>query len=137
MATDLAFADYVRDQASSAGDVTHRKMFGEFALYCNGTVVGLICDNQFFLKPTPEGRALLGRVKEAAPYEGAKPHFLVDAQLDDRSVVSELVRVTCGALPAPKPKKTKAVVPPAPTKSTGRSKSTPAVKTGAPRKRRT
>jgi hypothetical protein len=37
-------------------------MFGEYAIYCDGKVVALVCDDQFFLEPTAAGRALLGRV---------------------------------------------------------------------------
>ncbi|MCK7502621.1 MAG: TfoX/Sxy family protein [Comamonadaceae bacterium] len=36
-------------------------MFGEYAIYLDGKVVALVCDNQFFVKPTDAGRALLGR----------------------------------------------------------------------------
>jgi TfoX/Sxy family transcriptional regulator of competence genes len=79
-------------------------MFGEYAIYCDGKVVALVCDNQLFVKPTAAGRALLGAVTEASPYEGAKPHFLVAEQLDDPSLMSQLVRITAAELPAPKPK---------------------------------
>ena len=44
--------------ASAAGAVSARKMFGEFALYCDGKLVALICDDRLFLKPTAPGRAL-------------------------------------------------------------------------------
>jgi TfoX/Sxy family transcriptional regulator of competence genes len=79
-------------------------MFGEFAVYCDGKVVALVCDNQFFLKPTAAGRALLDRVREAPPYPGAKPYYLVDAQLDDADAVAAIVRATAAALPLPKAK---------------------------------
>ncbi|SEA01878.1 hypothetical protein SAMN05660964_00780 [Thiothrix caldifontis] len=34
MATELSFVEYVRDQMQGAGQVSFRKMFGEYALYC-------------------------------------------------------------------------------------------------------
>ena len=83
MASDIGFVEYVCEQIRGAGHVSHRRMFGEFAVYCDGKVVALVCDNQFFLKPTDAGKALLDRVKEAPPYPGAKPYYLIDAQLDD------------------------------------------------------
>jgi TfoX/Sxy family transcriptional regulator of competence genes len=104
MASDLSYVEYVRDQISRAGDVSFRKMFGEYAIYCDGKVVALVCDNQFFLKPTAAGRAFLGTVIEASPYEGAKPHFLIEEQLEDQDFASELVRLTKCELPAPKPR---------------------------------
>jgi TfoX/Sxy family transcriptional regulator of competence genes len=104
MASDISFVEYVCEQIRGAGHVSHRRMFGEFAVYCDGKVVALVCDNQFFLKPTAAGKALLGQVKEAPPYPGAKPYYLVDAQLDDADAVAAIVRATAAALPAPKAK---------------------------------
>jgi TfoX/Sxy family transcriptional regulator of competence genes len=109
MASDLTFAEYVCDQIGAAGHISFRKMFGEYAIYCDGKVVALVCDNQFFLKPTSAGRALAGAVVEAPPYPGAKAHFLIGDELDDREWISNLVRVTERALPTPKPKKPKPV----------------------------
>lgn len=104
MASDIGFVEYVCEQIRGAGRVSHRRMFGEFAVYCDGKVVALVCDNQFFLKPTDAGKALLDRVKEAPPYPGAKPYYLVDAQLDDADAVAAIVRATADALPAPRAK---------------------------------
>lgn len=108
MASDLAFIEYACDQLGGAGRITYRKMFGEAAVYCEGKVVALICDNQLFVKPTQAGRAHIGKPVEAPPYPGAKPHFLIDAGLDDRDWLTGLIRSTYAELPAPKPKKPKA-----------------------------
>jgi TfoX/Sxy family transcriptional regulator of competence genes len=51
MATDAEFVQYVVDQAAGAGAITYRKMFGEYALYADGKVVALVCDNKLFVKP--------------------------------------------------------------------------------------
>ena len=102
MASDIGFVEYVCEQVAGAGRISHRRMFGEFALYCDGKVVALICDNQFFLKPTAAGRALLQRVKEAPPYPGAKLYFLLDADLEDAEQMARLVRATAAELPRPK-----------------------------------
>jgi len=104
MTSDLSFVEYVCEQIRGAGRVSHRRMFGEFAVYCDGKVVALVCDNQFFLKPTAPGKALLDRVKVAPPYPGAKPYYLLDAQLDEAEVAAAIVRATADALPAPKVK---------------------------------
>jgi TfoX/Sxy family transcriptional regulator of competence genes len=102
VASDIRFVEYVCEQIRGAGRVSHRRMFGEFAVYCDGKVVALVCDNQFFLKPTAAGKALLERVKEAPPYPGAKPYYLIDSQLDDAEAAAAIVRVTAEALPMPK-----------------------------------
>lgn len=111
MASDASFIDYLRDQLGAAGALEFKKMFGEYAVYCDGKVVALVCDNQLFIKPTQAGRAALEPVVEAPPYPGAKPHFLVQEQLDDRAAMSHAIRITAAELPAPRPK------PPKPPKA--------------------
>ena len=109
MASDASFVEYVCEQMGSV--VSFRKMFGEYALYAEGKVVALVCDNQLFVKPTASGRARLGRVVEAPPYPGAKPCFLIAEQLDDRQLMAQLVRLTAGELPVPKARKARASKP--------------------------
>jgi DNA transformation protein and related proteins len=106
MASELGFVEYVCDQMSDAGRITYRKMFGEFAIYCDGKLVALVCDDQLFVKPTPGGRAFIGAPVEAPPYPGAKPSFLIE-DLDDREWLTGLVEVTARELPAPRPKRAK------------------------------
>jgi TfoX/Sxy family transcriptional regulator of competence genes len=107
MASDLSFVKYLADQVGDACGLTYRKMFGEYALYSNGKVVALVCDNQLFVKPTEAGRTFIGDVTEAPPYPGARNSFLIGDQLDDRDWLTALIQVTEKALPAPKPKKRK------------------------------
>jgi TfoX/Sxy family transcriptional regulator of competence genes len=106
MASKQSTIDYIVEQISDAGDVRSRKMFGEFAIYCNEKVVALICDDQLFIKPTDSGRKFLDTVQEAPPYPGAKPYFLIDAEKwDDREWLSQLIIITTADLPLPKPKR--------------------------------
>jgi TfoX/Sxy family transcriptional regulator of competence genes len=92
---------------AGAGAIHARKMFGEYAIYAGAKVVALVCDNRLYLKPVPEARALLAEVTEAPPYPGAKPHLLIEAELDDADLMAALVRAVQAALPEPKPKKPK------------------------------
>jgi TfoX/Sxy family transcriptional regulator of competence genes len=107
MATSTKFAEYVVDQLSSLEKISCRKMFGEYAVYHDGKVVILICDNQVFVKVTEVGKAYVGEISLAPPYPGAKDCFLIDDKVDDSEWLCELVRITSKALPAPKPKKTR------------------------------
>ena len=107
MASDPEFLQYVTEQLSGVYGLSHRKMFGEYALYMGRKVVALVCDDQLFLKPTAAGRALIEQPTEAPPFPGAKPYLLIDAALDDRDLLAELFRATERELPEPKPKKTK------------------------------
>lgn len=108
MATSQDFVDYIFEQARLGSRLTAKKMFGEFGLYLDEKIIALACDNQLFIKPTEPGRALLGKVKEGAPYPGAKPHLLVNELLDDGDLLKQVLVATAKALPAPKPKAAKA-----------------------------
>ncbi len=107
MASDLDFVEYVCDQVRDAGPVSFKKMFGEYALYLENKVVALVCDNQLFVKQTQAGRTLLKTVVESPPYPGAKPHFLIGENIEDRDLMRQLFKVTGNELPEPKPKKPK------------------------------
>lgn len=107
MASDQDFVDFIVDQLENAGDITSRKMFGEYAIYCDGKVIALVCDNQLFVKPTEAGRSFIGEVVEAPPYPGAKMSFLIEDGFENRDWISNLVRVTAKELPEPKSKKKK------------------------------
>jgi DNA transformation protein len=105
MATDQNIIDFLLDQLSKLGGVSTKKMFGEYCLYLSGKPVGLVCDDQLFLKPTKAGTGLIAEVVEASPYPGAKPHLLITPdQWEDAEWLCELVRATDRELPLPKPK---------------------------------
>jgi TfoX/Sxy family transcriptional regulator of competence genes len=84
---------------------TARKMFGEYALYFDGKVVALVCDDSLFVKDLSPARALLPDAPLGAPYPGAKPHLVADGWLDDPETLGAAVRALATALPPPKPKK--------------------------------
>lgn len=108
MASSQKTIDYITDQIDKAGDIRSRKMFGEYALYCNEKVVGLVCNDVLYLKITAAGWALIKDPVEAPPYVGSKPMFQIgDYQLDDREWLTKLVHSTADALPMPLPKKMK------------------------------
>jgi len=108
MASNQTFVDFVVEQIKNAGEITAKKMFGEYGVYCDGKIVGLICDNQLFIKPTNAGRTFNGNVVEEPPYEGAKPSFLIEDKVEDSEWLSELIRISVKELPEPKPKKASA-----------------------------
>lgn len=97
MSSNADFVQFIADQCSGAGEITFRRMFGEYGLYCDGRIFGLVCDDRFFLKPTDAVRPLLRKVALRPPYEGARNYFLV-ADVDDHAYLSSLVRETCRAL---------------------------------------
>ncbi|WP_034412062.1 TfoX/Sxy family protein [Derxia gummosa] len=100
MASHPSSVDLLLDTARLPGLVTKR-MFGEYALYLDGKVVGFICDDQLFVKPTDAGTALLGREPAGIPYPKAKPHHLAQHLLDEPERLRALLLATAEALPPP------------------------------------
>lgn len=107
MASSAQFVDFITGQLAGVGNVTVKKMFGEYGLYSGGKMFGLVCDDRLFIKTTTSGKNFAGNVAEAAPYPGAKPIMLIEDQLEDGNWLCKLVRITVAELPEPKPKKRK------------------------------
>ena len=105
MSSKQDFVDFIIDQIKNTGLVTFKKMFGEYAIYCDGKVVALVCDNKLFIKQTEGGKSFIGNAIEAPPYPGAKLSFLIEDKIEDGEWLSELVMITTKELPEPKPKK--------------------------------
>lgn len=97
------FADALADGEEQ---VTARRMFGEYGLYCDGRFFGLICDDTLFLKPLPELRAAMRAPDEAHPFPGAKLWLRPGPEdMDDPEQLATLTRIAKEHLPAASPKK--------------------------------
>jgi TfoX/Sxy family transcriptional regulator of competence genes len=107
MASDQKFIDFIIDQINMPEQISYKKMFGEYGLYFEAKLFGLVCDNKLFIKPTIAGRAHIKDVVETPPYPGAKPSFLIEEKIEDRVWLKKLVMITANELPEPKPKKKK------------------------------
>ena len=92
---------YIVEQAAQAGEVSAKKMFGDYCLYCDGKSVGLICDDYLYLKPFKQLESLLHDFDKQMqpPYDGAKPHYVI-TDVDDRDYISLLVKTVAELVPA-------------------------------------
>ena len=106
MACTTDFVQYVVDQCSMAGDITIKKMFGDYGIYCNGKIFGLLCDDCLYIKPTEAGKKKLKSIDLRPPYPVAKDYFYI-ADLEDHEALVEIVKETYKELPEPKPRKKK------------------------------
>lgn len=104
MATDRDFIDYLAEQLALGGRLTHRKMFGEYALYVDEKVVAFACDNSLFVKPSAAAAELAPDLPQRPPYPGAKDYPVADELLDDADALRRLVLATAARMPAPKPR---------------------------------
>ena len=94
MSTRKDFVDYLLDQISDES-ARVRAMFGEYALYYEDVVVGLVCDNTVFIKITPGTKRILGEDAPTGPaYPGAKPSFILSEEyLEKREELQSLIRI--------------------------------------------
>ena len=97
MASHADFVEYVAEQMQQAGSIRSKKMFGEYGLYCDGVFFAVICDDQLFVKITPQGETMFPDLPKAPPYAGARDYFFVE-DVDDRERLTKLIRITCEAL---------------------------------------
>lgn len=97
MASHPDFVAYVVEQMRGAGSIRTRKMFGEYGLFCDGTFFGVICDDQLFIKLTPQGEAAFPGLPKAPSHEGASDSFVIE-DVDEPAIAVELTRITCEAL---------------------------------------
>jgi TfoX/Sxy family transcriptional regulator of competence genes len=107
MPTHPATIDHLLDSLSNAGSLSARKMFGEYALYLDGTIVAFICDDTLFIKPTPSALALLPDAEMGPAYPGSKDYIIGSEILDDPDLCIRALRVVAADAPPPKPKKPK------------------------------
>jgi TfoX/Sxy family transcriptional regulator of competence genes len=105
MATEPGFLDYIAEQAGLGARLSHKKMFGEYALYVDGKVVAFACDNSLFVKPSAAVDAVAPELPKGPPYPVAKDHIVADALLDEPERLRRLLLETSVLMPAPKPKK--------------------------------
>ncbi len=107
MASSQEFVNFVVEQMENAGEIVAKKMFGDYTVYCDRKVLGLICDNKLFIKPTKSGRDFIGEVVEVPAYKGAKPSFLIEDKIEDKEWLTKLVQISVKELPNPKQRKKK------------------------------
>jgi TfoX/Sxy family transcriptional regulator of competence genes len=106
MASQQSTVDYLFEQVSESGILRYQKMFGEYAIYLNEKVIGFVCDNQLYIKPTTAGKEFIVEPEEAPAYPGSKMYFYISGDLwENREWMTELVLKTANELPLPKPKK--------------------------------
>lgn len=96
MASTKDFLDFVIDQIKDQDLVRFKKMFGEYALYYEDKVVALICDNELYIKNTPEGEELAKEkdLEFGTPFPGAKKWILVGDDVEDREFLNKIIKIT-------------------------------------------
>lgn len=102
MSSTPGFVEYVCEQIAGAGEIRHKKMFGDYMVYINGEPILLVCDNTVYVKRLACVAAEMENARTGIPYPGAKPHYILD--VDDADFMKKAVRLIEPATPLPKPK---------------------------------
>ncbi len=105
MSTQKETTEFILEQLGNSKRFSTRAMFGEYALYADGKVVALVCDDQLYVKILPASAELEGVCDKDAPYPGAKPHYVVEeSQLSDMENLPDILFAISKSLPAKKKK---------------------------------
>lgn len=105
MSTQKETIEFILEQLGNSKRFSARAMFGEYALYADGKVVALICDDQLYVKILPASAELEKICDKDAPYPGAKPHYVVEeSQLSDMDNLPDILFAISKSLPAKKKK---------------------------------
>lgn len=108
MSTQKETIEFILEKLEDPKTFTARAMFGEYALYCKGKVVALVCDDALYVKILPQSAELENECEQGPPYPGAKPHYIVtEDMLRDGGRIAEILMDISSALPVKKPKKKK------------------------------
>ena len=103
MSSSKAYLDFVLGQLSDLDRASYRTMMGEYVIYYRDKVIGGIYDNRFLLKPTKSVLAMMPDAARENPYPSAKEMILAD--IDDRALISNVIKAMYDELPAAKKKK--------------------------------
>jgi len=78
MATKPETVEFILTKLRDTKRFSARAMFGEYALYADGEVVALICDDRLYVKILPASSELEAQCEKGEPYPGAKLHYLIE-----------------------------------------------------------
>jgi TfoX/Sxy family transcriptional regulator of competence genes len=105
MSTKPQTTDFILEQLDNL-NVRARKMFGEYALYCDEKLPAFICDDTLFVKIIDANEKLATGLKKGPCYPGSKDYYIVPGErLDDRAWLQSFVQTTADFLPAKKNQK--------------------------------
>ena len=80
-----------------------KKMFGDWLIYVDEKPAVLACDNICYVKMLPAIDGMMTDAQIATPYQGAKPHYVLD--IEHRDTAAAIVKAILPAIPYPKKRK--------------------------------
>ena len=104
MATTKEYYEYIMECLIKVGDITSKKMMGEYCIYYQDKLVALLCDNRLLVKQTDTSKRLLQNCALEYPNEGSKTLMYVVEELENLQLMKELLEGLYKELPEIKKK---------------------------------
>ena len=95
MPTTKEYRDLILDKLGLLDNISYKSMMGEYLLYYNKILFGGIYDNRLLIKIVETNKHY--NLKEAVPYENAKPMYFA-GDIEDKEFLKEIVINTCKSL---------------------------------------
>lgn len=106
MSTQKSTIEYILEKLGDRRRFSARAMFGEYALYADGKVVALVCEDLLYVKILPASSELESICEKDSPYDGAKLHYVVEEeQLSTIDNLPEILFAIAESIPNKKVKK--------------------------------
>ena len=99
MATTKEYRDFLLERMDLLDSITCRQMMGEYLLYYDQILFGGIYDERLLVKIVDDNKKY--NLKEAIPYDGAKPMYQIE-DLDDKETIKNIIVDTAKNLPRKK-----------------------------------
>ena len=103
MACNIEYIEHLCSLLSSLGEVSYRKMMGDYIICLNEKCIITACDNMAFIKKLPCLEEMMYNAETGHPYAGAKEAYILDTS--DRNLIRKVIPVLWDNLPLPKKKK--------------------------------
>lgn len=97
MASSIAVVEYLVDNIFECGEITYKKMFGDYCIYIDGKVLGFLCDDVFYVKRTKIGEERFPELEKGYPYKGASLYPILD--IEDREFLITYINTIKAYLP--------------------------------------
>ncbi len=89
MATTINFINFVCEQLDGIGNVSYKKMFGEYMIYLNDKPIITVCNNTAFIKKYDCIQEMMKNANVGYPYKNAKEHYILD--IDDSCFSKDVI----------------------------------------------
>ncbi len=103
MSCNTEFIDFICSVLQPLGEVSSRKMMGDYVIYLNGKCVITACDNIAYIKKHPCIDCLMDGAEVGRAYPGAKEGYILS--FDNPPFTRKIIALLWDVLPFPKKRK--------------------------------